>query len=351
MKTKKQSKSDNTGGVEIKSLPPILKAPERGLKRGKVKNPPQDAALVEAGGVEAKVSKRKAKDAKASKKTEQSPKPKGKAIVKVTKPAVTEADIVKAEVETANAIVNYDPMARDAHAYGHDSLASKVVASLKEYAKLIGAHPDAYALLIIQRGGVSIPPLRKVWDKTASILGLSNIPGRREYTEADSKAIRTFYNDLKSANAKFLASVKANDTAKTVMRGNRSEKENGDVSYKFRITETTAVSASKLALAGGSGVFAGLHDTTAALVLNVAKSHVFNPVAMVSRPDAARFAIWRKSWVIGGKLPVYCDGHHAARLMSETVSVHEAFEKFVAWAQAYVSKTEKAKKAKQPASA
>ena len=359
MKSKTSKKADNKGGVEI-SMPgqsrdaqdqPILNAKNTGKRRGAVKNPPSDAPPMEAKGEAKEKSDAKAKEAKASKKAEQSPKAKGQTKVRVVKAAVTEADIDKANAETANAIVNYDPAMRDAHAYGHDTLASKVVLSLKEYVALIGAHPDSYALLIIQRGGVAIPPLRKVWDKTASILGLSTIPGRREYSEADCKAIRTFYNALKSANAKFLASVKANDTAKSTLRGSRSEKDNGEVTYKFRVTETTAVSASKLALAGGSGVFAGLHDTTNRLVLNVAKSHVFNPVAMVAKPDPARFAIWRKAWTLGDKLPVYCDGHHAAKMMADTVTSLEAFNKFSEWAKAYNAKMEKAKKAKQSATA
>jgi hypothetical protein len=343
----KRKETQEVGGVE---LPAILKAPNRGRKRGAVKNPPDDAPPVEAGPIaeeqaiarqQAAITTRaQAQAAKNAKKPKQSSKGKHK-------PAPTVEEINASNLAVASANADYCPVMRDAHAYGHDGLASRVVTNLKEYVKLIKADDQSYILFTIQRGGVTLPPLRKVYHKVASIIGVDTLPGKTDYSQDAKASIREYFNKVKKAHTAFLNNVKAEDSAKIALRGTAKVKD-GVKSYSFKVTEVTKLSSAKLEAAGASGLLASVQETTEKLAFNVAKSHVFNPVAMVSRPDRARFAVWRGAWQDGDKLPAYCDGHHARSMMDkEAVTVAVAFAKFTDWASAFIKAQEKAKKAKQ----
>jgi hypothetical protein len=339
MKANNKAKQEEAGC----ELPPILKAKDRGKVRGKVKDPPADAPPVEAGPIAEEHATAKAQKAiKARAKATAKVKP-SKSSTKV-KHKPTQEDKDNANIAVAQANADYCPVMRDAHSYGHDSLASRVVNNLKDYGKLIKADPDCYVLFTIQRGGVTLPPLRKVYHKVAAIISVDTIPGKTEYSPEAKASIREYYNKVKKAHVAFLASVKSEDTAKISLKGTQKIKD-GVKSFNFKITEVTKVSQSKLEAAKATSLFGAIQETTDKLTFNVAKSHVFNAIAMTNKPDRARFAIWRNGWQNGDKLPEYCAGHRVASLMDkEETTVAVAFSKFLGFAQDWLKQKAKASK-------
>lgn len=200
--------------------------------------------------------------------------------------ADTADKLEKAKASQAAHAKAYDPTLASAHdlSVGQKTV-ERAVQSLRQYAAMIGAPLDSHPLFIIVKGGVTLPPLRKVWDKCAAILDITPL-STGEYGESDSRKIREFFNAAKAAHEKFLRSARVKDSARSGWRGVKlvsgSEQFSASESYRLKADGEAARVLSEARVA------------TSTLVLATAKKLMSDAEKLATSNQVALFTAWHK---------------------------------------------------------
>lgn len=199
----------------------------------------------------------------------------------------TAEKLAKAREKATHAASHYDPTLETAREVGVGSgTVAKAVQSLAQYAAMIGAPQGSHALLIILKGGVTLPPLRKVWDKVASILELES-SSSGDYSESDKRKIREFFNATKAANEKFLHSCKVSDSSRIAWRGVKLA--SGE--QKFSATEAYTFKPQ----GAGETVMTEARLATAKLRLVTAGRLMSQPEKLAASNAVGLFSEWQKT--------------------------------------------------------